>query len=355
MFRLLTINPGSTSTKIAVYDDTNPVFVEVLRHRKDELAPFETIYDQYEFRKQLILGILRQKGIELKTLDAVVGRGGLVKPVEGGTYTVNERILEDARIGIQGQHPCNLGGIIAYDIAKMINKPAFVVDPGVVDELDDIARYTGIPNIKRTSLFHALNQKAVARRYAAEKGTKYENLNLIIVHLGGGISVGCHKKGRVVDVNNALEGEGPFSPERAGSLPVGEVIKICYSGKYTFEEMKKYISSKCGFNAYFNTQDVREVEKMIDEGNEKAKIVYEAMAYQVAKWIGMLSVVLKGEVDAIILTGGIAYSERFVGLIKERVEFIAPIVIYPGEDEMLALAEGGLRVLNGEEKAKEYK
>lgn len=354
MFRLLTVNPGSTSTKIAVYDDTSPVFVEVLRHRKDELAPFETIYGQYEFRKQIILRILQQKGIELKTLDAVVGRGGLVKPVESGTYTVNERILEDARIGIQGQHACNLGGIIAYDIAKMINKPAFVVDPGVVDELDDIARYTGAPNIKRTSLFHALNQKAVARRYAAEKGTKYENLNLIIAHLGGGISVGCHRKGRVVDVNNALE-EGAFSPERAGSLPVRKVIKLCYSGKYTFEELNKLVTSKCGFNAYFNTSDVREVEKMINEGNEKAKIVYEAMAYQVSKSIGALSTVLKGKVDAIILTGGIAYSERFVSLIKERVEFIAPIVIYPGEDEMLALAEGGLRVLRGEEKAKEYK
>ena len=223
-----------------------------------------------------------------------------------------------------------------------------------VDELDDIARYTGAPNIKRTSLFHALNQKAVARRYAAEKGTKYENLNLIIAHLGGGISVGCHRKGRVVDVNNALE-EGAFSPERAGSLPVRKVIKLCYSGKYTFEELNKLVTSKCGFNAYFNTSDVREVEKMINEGNEKAKIVYEAMAYQVSKSIGALSTVLKGKVDAIILTGGIAYSERFVSLIKERVEFIAPIVIYPGEDEMLALAEGGLRVLRGEEKAKEYK
>ncbi|GFR35922.1 butyrate kinase [Thermobrachium celere] len=355
MFRMLIINPGSTSTKIAVYDDLNPVFVETLRHSAEELAPYATIFDQYEFRKNVIIKAVEEKGIDLSTLNAVVGRGGLLKPIEGGTYAVNERMLEDLKVGVQGQHASNLGGVIAYEIAKKYNIPSFIVDPVVVDEMHDVARISGMPEIERKSIFHALNQKAVAKRYAKEKGVKYEDLNLIVAHMGGGISVGAHKKGRVVDVNNALDGEGPFSPERSGGLPVGDLVKMCFSGKYTQDEIKKKITGKGGLVAYLGTNDGREVKKMMDEGNKQAELIYKAMAYQVAKEIGSCAAVLKGEVDAIILTGGLAYGEEYVSWIKERISFIAPVVVYPGEDEMLALAEGGLRVLKGEETAKEYK
>ncbi|WP_027307586.1 butyrate kinase [Caloramator sp. ALD01] len=355
MYRMLIINPGSTSTKIAVYDDLNPVFVETLRHSAEELAPYATIFDQYEFRKNVIIKAVEEKGIDLGTLNAVVGRGGLLKPIEGGTYSVNENMLEDLKIGVQGQHASNLGGVIAFEIAKKYNIPSFIVDPVVVDEMQDVARISGMPEIERKSIFHALNQKAVAKRYAKEKGVKYEDLNLIVAHMGGGISVGAHKKGRVVDVNNALDGEGPFSPERSGGLPVGDLVKMCFSGKYTQDEMKKKITGKGGLVAYLGTNDGREVKKMMEEGNKEAELIYKAMAYQVAKEIGSCAAVLKGEVDAIILTGGLAYGEEYVSWIKERISFIAPVVVYPGEDEMLALAEGGLRVLKGEEAAKEYK
>lgn len=355
MFRMLVINPGSTSTKIAVFDDLNPVFVETLRHSSEELAPYNTIFEQYEFRKNVILNALKEKNVPIESLNAVVGRGGLLKPIEGGTYNVNEKMIEDLKIGVQGQHASNLGGVIAYEIAKSVNIPAFIVDPVVVDEMDEIARISGMPEIQRKSIFHALNQKAVAKRYAKEQGKKYEELNLIVAHLGGGISVGAHRKGRVVDVNNALDGEGPFSPERTGSLPVGDLVKLCFSGKYTLDEIKKKITGKGGLMAYFGTNDARDVKKMMDEGNKEAELVYKAMAYQVAKEIGMCSTVLKGEVDAIILTGGLAYGKEFVEWITERISFIAPVAVYPGEDEMLALAEGGLRVLRGEETAKEYK
>lgn len=355
MFRMLVINPGSTSTKIAVFDDLNPVFVETLRHSSEELAPYNTIFEQYEFRKNVILNALKEKNVPIESLNAVVGRGGLLKPIEGGTYNVNEKMIEDLKIGVQGQHASNLGGVIAYEIAKSVNIPAFIVDPVVVDEMDEIARISGMPEIQRKSIFHALNQKAVAKRYAKEHGKKYEELNLIVAHLGGGISVGAHRKGRVVDVNNALDGEGPFSPERTGSLPVGDLVKLCFSGKYTLDEIKKKITGKGGLMAYFGTNDARDVEKMMVEGNKEAELVYKAMAYQVAKEIGMCATVLKGEVDAVILTGGLAYGKTFVEWIKERISFIAPVVVYPGEDEMLALAEGGLRVLRGEEIAKEYK
>lgn len=355
MKRMLIINPGSTSTKIGVYDGTTPVFEETLRHSSEEIGQYKTIFDQYEFREKVILEAVANKGVDISSLDAVVGRGGLLKPIEGGTYAVNPKMLEDLKVGVMGQHASNLGGVIAYEIAKRINKPSFIVDPVVVDELEEIARISGMPEIKRVSIFHALNQKAVAKRYAKEKGIKYEDLNLIVAHMGGGISVGAHRKGRVVDVNNALDGEGPFSPERTGSLPVCDLIKLCYSGKYTLDEMKKKITGKGGFVAYLNTNDGREVQEMIKNGNHQAEIIYKAMAYQVAKEIGMCSAVLKGEIDAIILTGGLAYGKEYVEWIRERISYIAPIVVYPGEDELLALAEGGLRVLTGEENAKEYK
>ncbi len=355
MYRMLIINPGSTSTKIGVYDGTSPVFEETLRHSSEEIGGYESIYEQFDFRRDVILKSLRDHGIDIKSLNAVVGRGGLLKPIEGGTYNVNEKMLEDLKVGVQGQHASNLGGIIAYEIAKPLNIASFIVDPVVVDEMEEIARISGMPEIPRISIFHALNQKAMARRYARESGIKYEELNLIVAHMGGGISVGAHRKGRVIDVNNALDGEGPFSPERTGTLPVASLVKLCYSGKYAYEEMKKKITGKGGFVAYLNTNDAREVERMAGEGNKEAELLNRAMAYQVAKEIGSLAAVLKGKVDAVILTGGLAYGKEYVEWIRERVSFIGKVVVYPGEDELLALAEGGLRVLSGEEAAKNYK
>ncbi|WIV13315.1 butyrate kinase [Proteiniborus sp. MB09-C3] len=354
VYRLLVINPGSTSTKIAVFHDEGLVLEETLRHSNEELADYTTIFDQYQFRKSIILKILDEKGINITELSAIVGRGGLLKPIPGGTYSVNNKMLEDLRKGVLGEHASNLGGVIANEIASGLNIPSYIVDPVVVDEMEDIARISGMPDIERISIFHALNQKAVARRFAKDKNRKYEDLNLIVAHLGGGISVGAHKKGKVVDVNNALDGEGPFSPERSGGLPVGDLAKLCYSGKYTLTEMKKKIKGCGGLVAYLGTNDAKKVYEMIEAGDEKAKLVFEAMAYQVAKEIGALSTVLEGQVDGIILTGGIAYNNMFTSWIRERVGFIADVVVYPGEDELIALAEGGLRVLRGEEKAKEY-
>lgn len=355
MNRMLIINPGSTSTKIAVYDDTEPVFVETLRHSSDEISSYKTIFDQYDFRKNVILKAVEDKGIDIKTLTAIVGRGGLVKPITSGTYEVNAPMLEDLKVGVMGQHASNLGGVIAYEIAKPLGIRSFIVDPVVVDELEDIARISGLSEIERKCIFHALNQKAVARRFVNERGLKYDDINLIVAHMGGGISVGAHQKGRVIDVNNALDGEGPFSPERTGGLPVSDLVTLCYSGKYTEAEVKKMITGKGGFVSYLDTNDAKEVGERAAKGDKKAELIFEAMAYQVSKEIAACAAVLKGNVDAILLTGGIAYGKEFVQLIKERVGFIAEVAVYPGEDEMLALAEGGLRVLNGEEKAKEYK
>lgn len=352
--KLLTINPGSTSTKIGVFENENMIFEQTLRHSTDEISSYEKIYDQYEFRKRIILESLKVNNIELDSLDTVVGRGGLLKPIEGGTYVVNDTMLEDLKVGILGEHASNLGGILAYEIANEIGVNAFIVDPVVVDELQDVARISGLKEIERKSIFHALNQMAVSRRYAKSLGREYNELNLIVAHLGGGISVGAHEKGRVIDVANALDGEGPFSPERTGSLPVGDLIKLCYSGKYTHDEMKKMIKGNGGLVSYLNTNDARDVVKMIEDGDKYAELIYYAMAYQVAKEIGAQAVVLKGKVDAIILTGGIAYDKMFTNWIVEMVKFISKVVIYPGEDELTALAEGGLRILRGEEHPKIY-
>lgn len=352
--KLLTINPGSTSTKIGVFENENLIFEQTLRHSTDEIGSYEKIYDQYEFRKRIILESLKANNIELNSLDTVVGRGGLLKPIEGGTYIVNDTMLEDLRIGVLGEHASNLGGILAYEIANEIGVNAFIVDPVVVDELQDVARISGLKEIERKSIFHALNQMAVSRRYAKSLGREYNELNLIVAHLGGGISVGAHEKGRVIDVANALDGEGPFSPERTGSLPVGDLIKLCYSGKYTHDEVKKMIKGNGGLVSYLNTNDAREVVKMIDDGDKYAELIYYAMAYQVAKEIGAQATVLKGKVDAIILTGGVAYDKMFTNWVVEMVNFLSEVVIYPGEDELTALAEGGLRILRGEEHPKMY-
>jgi len=355
MIRLLVINPGSTSTKIAVFDDESIIFEETLRHSTKEICSFNRIYDQLEFRKEIILDALEENNIPLESLNAIVGRGGLLKPIEGGTYEINEVMLEDLKSGSRGEHASNLGGILAYEIAKNLNIRSFIVDPVVVDEMQDVARISGLKGIERVSIFHALNQKAVARRHAKSLGKKYEDLNLIVAHLGGGVSVAAHEKGRVIDVPNALNGDGPFSPERAGGLPVGQVIDLCFSGQYTKDEIKKMIVGNGGIVSYLGTNDAREVSERMKNGDKEAELIYYAMAYQVSKEIGSCAAVLKGKVDGILITGGIAYDKEFTSWIEERVNFIAPVSIYQGEDELTALAQGGLRVLKGEEEAKIYK
>ena len=354
-YRILAINPGSTSTKIGVFEDNQLLFSETLRHSVEELSVYNHVADQYEFRLNIILGALKKNNIDMHSLSAVVGRGGLLKPIEGGTYKVNEKMIEDLKSTELGEHASDLGGILAYGIAQKIGVEAFIVDPVVVDELQDVARISGLKDIERKSILHALNQKAVARRHAKQMGKRYEDMNLIVAHLGGGISVGAHCKGRVIDVPNALDGEGPFSPERSGGLPVGEVVKMCYSGKYTYEEMKKKLVGKGGLVSYLNTNSAMEVSNRIKNGDKYAELIYYAMAYQVAKEIGACAAVLKGQVDGILITGGIAYDEMFTGWIEEMVSFISKVYVYPGEDELAALAEGALRVLRGEEAYKEYK
>lgn len=353
-FRILTINPGSTSTKIGVFENERPLLEKTIRHEAEVLRQYKTIADQYEFRKQTILQALDEEGINLSKLNAVCGRGGLLRPIEGGTYRVNEAMLEDLRRGYSGQHASNLGGILAHEIASALNIPAFIVDPVVVDELEPIARISGFPLIERRSIFHALNQKAVARRVAKQLGKRYDELNLIVAHMGGGITVGAHKQGRVVDVNNGLDGEGPFSPERAGTVPAGDLVALCFSGDYYREEVMRMLVGQGGLVGYLGTNDAVKVENMIEAGDEKAKLVYEAMAYQVAKEIGAASAVLAGKVDAIILTGRLAYGKSFVERITRRVQWIADVIVHPGENELQALAEGALRVLRGEEEEKTY-
>lgn len=353
-YKLLIINPGSTSTKIGVYEDEREILEETLRHSSDEIGKYPTIVDQLDFRKDVILKVLEEKNFDIKTLNAVVGRGGMLKPIPGGTYEVTDDLVADLKKGVQGQHASNLGGILAKEIGNELNVPSFIVDPVVVDELEEVARISGVPELPRKSKFHALNQKAVAKRFGKESGKGYENLNLIVTHMGGGVSVGAHKKGKVVDVNNALDGDGPFSPERAGGVPVGDLVKMCFSGKYSEKEVYSKLVGKGGCVAYLNTNDFRDVLKLSGEGNKEAQLIYDAFIYQVAKEIGAMSTVLEGNVDKIILTGGMAYSEKVVGDITKRVGWISEVKTYPGEDELLALAQGAIRVLDGEEKAKEY-
>ncbi len=350
----LIINPGSTSTKIGVFEDETLLFEETLRHSTEKIAQYASIVDQKDFRKDIIINLLKEKDFDMNSLNMVVGRGGMLKPIPGGTYAVSDDLLEDLKIGRQGQHASNLGGILAREIGDSIGVPSYIVDPVVVDELAPIARYSGVPELPRTSVFHALNQKAVAKRYAKEAGKAYDSLNLIVVHMGGGVSVGAHKQGKVVDVFNALDGDGAFSPERAGAVPSGALIKMCFSGQYTEKEVYKKIVGGGGFNAYCGTNDMRDVEKMVADGDAKATEVRDAFIMQVAKDIGSMACVLKGKVDQIIVTGGIAYDKAVVEGLKERAGFIAPMTVYPGEDELLALVQGGLRVLNGEEEAMVY-
>jgi len=355
MNRILAINPGSTSTKIAVFDGKEQVFVKNIKHSTEELADFKKITEQSDFRKNVILKELEENNIPLSTIEIVMGRGGLIKPIPSGIYKVNDLMKEHLYNGYSGEHASNLGGLIADNIAKAIGLSAsYIADPVVVDELQPVARITGHPLFERVSIFHALNQKAVARGYAQEIEKDYEALNLIVAHMGGGISVGAHEKGRVIDVNQALDGEGPFSPERSGTLPTGQLVNLCFSGKYTKDEVKKMLVGKGGYVGYFGSNDAFQVEKDAQAGDAKAKLIENAMAYQVAKAIGEAAVVLKGKVDAILLTGGIAYGKPIVSEITHYIDWIAPVKVFPGEDEMRALAFNAFLILKGETEAKNY-
>lgn len=352
-YRILVVNPGSTSTKIGVYEDEQLLFDKTLRHSAEEIAQFNTIPAQKDWRRDLVMKALREQGFDARTLSAVSGRGGLLRPIRGGTYAVNDNMVKDCTIGVQGQHASNLGGLIAREIGDELGIPSYIVDPVVIDEMADVARYAGHPLFQRVSIFHALNQKAVAKRFAKEQGKKYEDLNLIVCHMGGGVSVGAHVKGEVVDTGNALEGEGPFSPERSGTLPSGALVDLCFSGKYTQQEIRRMITGNGGLLAYTGSTDMQELMRRAAT-DAKVREVIDAFHYRVAKEIGAMAAAMKGQVDQIILTGGIAHGQETVDALKGYVSWIAPVTVYPGEGELLALAEGALRVLRGEETAKIY-
>lgn len=353
--RILVINPGSTSTKIAVYEDETPLLLRNITHTAEELSKYGDVTEQQDFRRQLVLDELKQSDIPLH-FDAVIGRGGLVKPLSGGVYEINQRMLDDTRFGcVMHNHACNLGCLIAYEIAATIpDCRSFIADPGVVDELSPMARISGSPLMPRICIWHALNQRAIARRYAREIGCEYEDLNLIICHLGGGISVAAHEHGRAIDANNALDGEGPFSPERAGSLPAADLIRLCFSGKYNEKQLLKRIAGKAGLNAHLGTNNMRDILERIKQGDQHAQLIVDAMLYHVSKNIAAEAAVLCGKIDAILLTGGMAHSDYIVNEIRRRVGFLAPVHIFPGEDEMEALALNALAVLRGKREAKDY-
>ena len=358
-FRILVINPGSTSTAIALFENDKLLDKETIRHSSEELSKYVKIFDQHKFREGIIINFLEKKHIDINSLDVIVGRGGVLKPVKSGAYRINKLMLDDLKERPRVEHASNLGAVIAYDLAQKIGVPSFIVDSVAVDELEPIARISGISDIERESLCHVLSLKAAARRMARELGKSYKELNLIVVHLGGGTSVSAHCKGRMIDVNNA-SAEGPFTPERAGGLPSVELVKLCYSKKYTFQEMLKKLIGKGGLVDYLGTNSLLEIEEKITKGDKKAELLYRAMAYQIAKEIGAMAAVLKGKVDAIVIAGNGAKNKgalanTFLDWIKERVNFIAPITVYPGTDEMEALALGTLRVLKGKERALEYK
>ncbi len=353
MYKILALNLGSTSTKVAYYEDDVCKVKENIEHPASEIKEFSSFWEQDEYRTNIIEKFMKENGIEKDSLDVIVSRGGHTKPLEGGVYRVDEEMLEQQASGLYGQHPCDLGSKIAYRMTKTCKAVPLIVDPPITDEFEPVARLSGHPLIERRSSFHALSHKATAKRYARENGLKYEDLNLIVVHLGGGISVAPHKKGRMIDGDNGLEGDGPFSTNRTGALPVGDLVRLCFSDEYTYKEVIKMLNGNGGLMAYLGTADCREVEKNA-ETDEKARLCLDAMIYQVCKQIGAMASVLQGKVDAILVTGGIAYSKTIVQKIKDSVEFIAPIVVYPGENEMESLARGALEVLRGEDEIKEF-
>ena len=353
--KILVVNPGSTSTKIALYEGNKQIYVKKIIHTSNELTAFLHTREQYDFRKKIIFQELEKANINLQTIDVVVGRGGVLKPVVSGVYRINDAMLYDIKNSF-AEHVSNLGILLARALADSAGdrKEAFIVDPPSVDEMEDIARITGMPEISRISLLHALNQKAVAGKFSKEINKKYEEINVVVVHMGGGISVSAHKKGKIIDTNNALNGDGPFTPERAGTVPAGQLVDLCYSGKFTKAEMMKKLTGKGGLVAHLGTNDLINVIKMINKGDKKAEILYHAMAYQIAKEIGAMATVLDGNVDGIILTGGMANDENFNYLIIKKVKYIAPIFVYPGENEMEALAMNVLMALKGEIEIKGY-
>jgi butyrate kinase len=351
---ILAINPGSTSTKIAIFHGEEKVLGQNISHSAEELAPFPRIIDQHHFRQKVILEFLKQNDFDVRKLGAVVGRGGLLGPMASGTYLVNDEMTAYLK-QTKAEHASNLGALLASDVAKTVGVDAYIADPVTVDEMDDIARITGLPELPRISIFHALNQKAAARLAAKQLGKPYDRCRLIVAHLGGGISVGAHVDGRVVDVNNALNGDGPFAPERAGSLPSWGLVELATSGRYDLATLKKMITGKGGIVAHLHVNDMRKVEEMVKAGDRQAILIFEAMAYNVAKEIGSLATVMAGRIDAVVLTGGIAFDTHFVELIRRRVGFLGTLIVLPGEDEMTALAQGALRVRRGEEQPKHWK
>lgn len=354
-YKMLILNMGSTSTKIATYLDEEKVWQESLDHPREEITKFARFFDQYDYRKEAILEVLAQHGEKLESFDVFVSRGGTIKPIPGGVWTINATMLKDAWSGLYGDHPCNLGGQISYDFGQAMSRPALTVDPPICDELCDLARYSGLPEIERIASFHNLNQRATAKRYARETGQDYKNLNLIVAHMGGGVSVGAHAKGKIVDVNNALAGDGPFAMERAGTLPTGDLINMCFAGKLSQGEILRRVNGRGGMFAYLGITDARKIQERIDQGDVEAKSVSEAMAYQISKEIGALATTFQGKVDAILLTAGLAYWKFLVERVTASVEFIAKVAVYPGENEMASLAEGVFRGLSGQEPVQEYK
>ncbi len=353
MKRILAINPGATSTKIAVFDGEENIFEKTLEHHGAEMSRFAKVFDQYPYRLEIILAALAEAAIPLETFAAIVARGGLLKSLPGGTFAINAQMVEDLKKAERGEHASNLGAAIAYTLSQRLGIPSYIVDPVSVDELEPVARVSGLPELPRISLSHALNSKAVARSTAKDMGKHYEDVDLITVHLGTGVTVAAHKHGKMIDVNNAQD-DGPFSPDRCGGLPASQLVKLCFSGKYDFNQLRRRINGEGGMFAYLGTKDVREAERRANEGDEQANLVLDALAYQTAKEIGAMAVVLDGHVDRIIITGGIARSERITGAISSKVQFLAPVVLVPGEEELQSLAAGALRVLLGEEAAKIY-
>lgn len=351
---ILVVNPGSTSTKVGVYRDEETVFSAGVSHSVADIESFDTVADQLEFREQAILELLDRHVIDLKALDCIVARGGLVRPLPHGTYRVNERMKQDLRTACYGGHASNLGALIADRLGEKFGIPAYISDPVVVDELEDVARVTGLKDVKRRSIFHALNQRAVALRHAKLKGRRYDELTLIVAHMGGGVTVGLHRRGRVVDVNNGLDGEGPFSPERAGTIPAGSLVTLCFSGDHTEHEVRKLLTGHGGFVNLLGTNDMREIQRRAGEGDGDADLVLRAFSYRVAKEIGSLAAAAAGKVDGILLTGGIAHGRDIVAAIEPMVSWIAPVTVYPGEGELEALRDAGVRVLKGEEMPVEY-
>ncbi len=352
---ILVINPGATSTKIAVYQDNRSVFLKTIRHECDELETFSQTSDQLDYRLNLVLSEVEANHIPFDSVGVIISRGGLLHPIESGVYEVNQTMIADLEVGVMGDHASNLGGLIAHRLLNKFPKAgAYIADPVVVDELQEVARISGHPEFERISIFHALNQKSVARTYAHSRGAEYEDLNLVVAHLGSGITVGAHQKGRVIDVNNGLDGEGPFGPERSGTLPTGALARFCLEKDISWSKVKKMLTGEGGLYAYVGHKDAQRIEKEAREGNPKASLLQNAMAYQISKEIGAMATVLAGEVDAILITGGMAHNPDLTTQVKKRVDFIAPVLIFPGEDEMRALAQNGSLLLRGNIKARQY-